>query len=62
MNARMRIAIPGSPNDGKEVEVLAESGGYDALEDRYREDFASIALVGTDKQGGIDKRYLVDLK
>lgn len=57
----MRIQAAGSPNDGKEVEVLAESDAYNALEDRFDPDFAAVRLVESGKTGGIHKQYLVDL-
>jgi hypothetical protein len=57
----MRISSPLSPNDGKEVEVLEESGGYDAIAGCLRAEFATVRLVGTDKVGGIERKYLVDL-
>lgn len=57
----MRIAYPGSPNDGKEVEVLVESGGYDPREDCFCPEYAGIRIIESGKVGGIDRRFLVDL-
>jgi hypothetical protein len=61
VNSRMRIAAPGSPNDGKEVEVLVDANGYNAMEDRFDPDFAEVRLVESGKAGGIHKQYLVDI-
>jgi hypothetical protein len=61
MNARMRIASPGSPNDGKEVEVLVNANGYNAMEDRFDPDFAGVRLVESGNAGGIHKQFLVDI-
>jgi hypothetical protein len=57
----MRIAIPGSPNDGKEVEVIREADGYDPRDDCFRPEFAEIRILDSGHVGGIDRRYLVDL-
>jgi hypothetical protein len=56
----MRIASPGSPNDGKEVEVLAESMAYDAVADCFRPEYAEVRVIESGKVGGIDRKYLVD--
>jgi hypothetical protein len=61
VNARMRIAAPGSPNDGKEVEVLAESNAYDAMTDSFRPEFAEVRVIESGKVGGIDRQFLVYL-
>jgi len=62
VNIRMRIAAPGSPNDGKEVEVLAESDAYDAMADCFRPEYAKVRIVDSGKTGSIDRRLLLPLK